>query len=314
MAEAAQAFLEALGGDQRAVASFPFGGDERYRWQYTPGPRKGLRLKDMTPAQRTAALRLFDAGLSVRGADQARQIIALEASLRETEMIEGPSGEDRDPELYYFSVFGAPDSGEPWGWRANGHHLGLNFTVVGGELTSPTPLFFGANPAEVRHGAAKGQRTLAAEEDLARALLGSLETGQKGVAVVDATAPADILTRNYRTADPAAIPQGINYGALSGEQRERLVVLVRHYLERSANELAANGWTRIERASLEAISFAWAGPEARGQPHYYAVRGPTFLIEYDNTQNNANHIHSVWRDFTNDWDEDALARHYAADH
>jgi len=315
MAEAANTFLESLGSDQRACASFAFAGDERYQWAYTPGPRNGLLLKAMTAAQRSAALRLFDAGLSARGAVSAQQIIALESILHETERIEQIlSGEDRDPELYYFSVFGTPGGSEPWGWRANGHHLALNFAVVGGELVSPTPLFFGANPAEVHHGSARGLRILAAEEDLARTLLGSLEARQKTLAVVDAVAPDDILTKNYRMADPTAVPHGIAYARLSGEQRGHLVDLVRHYIERTADEVSAQAWARIERAGLDELTFAWAGSEERGQAHYYAVKGPTFLIEYDNTQNHANHIHSVWRDLTHDWDEDVLADHYAHAH
>jgi len=315
MAEAATTWLESLGSDQRARANFPFQGDERYQWAYTPGPRNGLQLKAMTAAQRSAALRLFDAGLSVRGSATAQQIIALEAILRETERIEEiVSGEDRDPELYYFTVFGTPGGSAPWGWRASGHHLALNFAVVGGELVSPTPLFFGANPAEVHHGPARGLRTLAAEEDLARALLGSLDVEQKTLAVVDPVAPADILTKNYRMADPTAIPHGIAYATLSGEQRGHLVSLVRHSIERAADELSAHAWARIERAGLDELTFAWAGSEERGQAHYYAVKGATFLIEYDNTQNYANHIHTVWRDFTHDWDEDILAEHYAHAH
>jgi hypothetical protein len=315
MAEAAATFLDSLGSDQRTHASLPFSGDERYQWAYTPGPRNGLLLKAMTAAQRSAALRLFDAGLSLRGAATAQQIIDHESILRETERIEQIlSGEDRDPELYYFSVFGTPGGAEPWGWRANGHHLALNFTVVGGELISPTPLFFGANPAEVHHGPACGMRILAAEEDLARVLLGSLEAGQKSLAIVDPVAPADILTKNYRKADSIAVPHGIAYAGLSGEQRGYLVSVVRHYIERTAGELSAQAWARIERAGLDELTFAWAGSEERGQAHYYAVKGPTFLIEYDNTQNNANHIHSVWRDFTHDWDADVLADHYAHAH
>jgi hypothetical protein len=315
MAAAASAFLDSLASDQRACANLAFNGDERYQWAYTPGPRNGLPLQAMTPAQRSAALRLFDAGLSARGAASAQQIIALEDILRETERIERiESGEDRDPELYYFTIFGAPGGAAPWGWRAGGHHLALNFAVVGGKLVSPTPLFFGANPAEVRHGPERGLRILAAEEDLARALLGSLAAEQKSLAVVDPVAPADILTKNYRMADPAAVPRGIAYAQLSGEQRGRLAGLVRHYAERAADELSAHAWARIEQAGLDGLTFAWAGPEQRGHGHYYAVKGPTFLIEYDNTQNNANHIHSVWRDFTHDWDDDVLAAHYSHAH
>lgn len=315
MAEAATAWLDSLGSQQRAQASFPFNGDERYQWSYTPGPRKGLPLQAMTAAQRNAALRLFEAGLSARGAASAQQIIAHEAILRETERIEQrPSVDDRDPELYYFSVFGVPGGSEPWGWRANGHHLALHFAVVGDALVSPAPLFFGANPAEVHHGPERGTRILAAEEDLARALLGSLEPAQTLLAIVDPVAPDDILTKNYRMADPTAVPHGIAYAGLSGPQRGHLVSLVRHYIERTAHELSAHAWARIERAGLDALTFAWAGSAERGQGHYYAINGPTFLIEYDNTQNQANHIHSVWRDLTHDWGEDLLAAHYAHAH
>ena len=314
MAAAATTFVATLSRAQRAVACFPFAGDARYQWQYTPGPRQGLRLKDMAPAQRRAALALFDAALSLRGARKAREIIALEVILGEIERGTSEEGEDRDPELYYFSVFGDPGGAAPWAWRANGHHLLLAFTVMGGDIIAPTPLFFGANPAEVRRGPAAGQRTLAEEEDLARSLLAALDPNRKTVAVVDASAPRDILTRNYRLADPAAVPRGITFAALGGEQRERLVALLRHYTGRVAGELDDNAWRRIEEAGLDAITFAWAGAEDRDQPHYYAVTGPTFLIEYDNTQNDANHIHTVWRDWTHDWGLDLLADHYRAEH
>jgi hypothetical protein len=315
MAEVAQRWLDTLQGDQRSDACFPFSGDERYQWSYTPGPRGGLSLKLMTPTQRTAALRLLDAGLSARGAATAQQIIAHEAILRETERIEKfMSGEDRDSELFYVALFGTPGSPEPWGWRIGGHHLALSFSVIEGELVSQTPLFFGANPAEVHHGPETGLRILAAEEDLARTLLGSLDQDQKPIAIVDPVAPRDILTKNYRMADPNAIPQGIGYATLAGEQRGHLVNVIRQYVERTADELSGHAWARIEKAGLDGISFAWAGPEERGQGHYYAIKGPTFLIEYDNTQNNANHIHSVLRDLTNDWGEDVLAEHYAHGH
>lgn len=315
MAEAAITLLEALDGDQQQLAGLPFAGDERYQWAYTPGPRNGLPLQAMTSIQRRAALHLMAVGLSARGAATAQQIIDHETILHETERIEQRLGNDiRDPELYYFTVFGTPGGTEPWGWRANGHHLALNFVVVGGELVSPTPLFFGANPAEVHHGESRGLRILAAEEDLARIFLGSLEAEQKNQAIVDPVAPNDILTRNYRVVDASSVPQGIAYSTLSGEQRGHLVKLIRHYTDRTTDEVSSHAWARIERAGLDALNFAWAGPEQRGQGHYYAIKGPTFLIEYDNTQNNANHIHSVWRDFTQDWNEDLLANHYAQHH
>lgn len=315
MTDAAATFLGRLSRAQRAVACFPFAGDERFLWQYTPGPRGGLRLKEMTHEQRSAAMALFDAGLSLRGARQARQIVALESILDEIERITGElSGEDRDPELYYFSIFGEPGHATRWGWRANGHHLALHFTLIDGDVISSTPLFFGANPGEVRHGPALGLRTLADEEDLARALLARLEPAQKTIAVVAEQTFGDILTRNNRMVDPAVAPHGIAYAALSGEQRAGLVALVRHYTDRVADELSGNAWRHIESAGLDPISFAWAGGETRGQAHYYVVKGPTFVIEYDNTQGNGNHIHSVWRDLTNDWGLDVLAQHYATEH
>lgn len=315
MAEAAGRFLEALTGEQRAVVQFPFSGDERYVWNYTPVDRNGLRLKDMTAGQRSAALALLASGLSARGAQQAQQIIALEPILKEAEELAGVTNSwRRDPDLYSFSVFGEPGGKAPWGWRVGGHHLGIPFTIVNGDLVAPTPLFFGSNPAEVRHGPSTGLRVLAAEEDLARALLGSLEPAQRAVAVVDPIAPGDILTKNYRSLDLNLPPSGIRYAALSGEQREQLVRLIRHYIDRAADDLATNSWQRLAQAGLDGVTFAWAGPLERGQGHYYAVKGPTFLIEYDNTQNDANHIHSVWRDAASDWGEDLLAAHYAAAH
>jgi hypothetical protein len=315
MAEAAESFLDSLSSGQREVATFPFEGDERYKWHYTPIDRNGLRLINMTSPQQQAALGLFDAGLSARGAMQARQIIDLEPILRETERVEHRiSRWVRDPELYWFSVFGDPGGRAPWAWRAGGHHLGLHFTVVDRELVAPAPLFFGANPAEVRHGRQTGQRTLPEEEDMARALLKSLSGEDKQTAVVNSVAPADIVTEAHRTADPTGVPVGLAYNAMSAEHRERLVGLIRHYIERAVDEVAGNEWARIEQAGLEPITFAWAGGEEPGQGHYYAIKGPTFVIEYDNTQNGANHIHAVWRDFTNDWGEDLLAAHYAHAH
>ena len=315
MAEAALRFRDALSDEQLAAATFPFAGDERYQWHYTPVERNGLKLQDMAPPQRDLAFALVASALSHRGQREVEQIIALEPILRETERIEGHVTHwIRDSGRYSFSIFGEPGGREPWAWRAGGHHLGLHFTVVDGEWVAPTPLFFGANPAEVRHGPSAGLRTLGQEEDLARALLGSLDTGQKAVAIVDPVAPDDILTRNYRRAEPGAAPSGLAFAALTGEQRGQLIELIRHYAARTGDELAANSWSGIERAGLDGVAFAWAGPEARGHGNYYAVKGPTFLIEYDNTQNGANHIHSVWRDFTGDWGEDLLASHYAADH
>lgn len=185
-----------------------------------------------------------------------------------------------------------------------------------GDLISPLPLFFGANPSEVKYGPEKGTRTLPEEEDLARELVQSLDAEQRRVAIVDPVAPADLLTVNYRAIGPEMTPVGLELARLSGGQRELLVRLIRHYVERAAEDLAPIEWRRIEQAGLERVTFAWAGPteKAPGNGHYYAVKGPTFLVEYDNTQQDANHIHSVWRDLTHDWGEDLLGEHLSAHH
>lgn len=315
MADAARRWLDSLDSSQCPQACFRFDSDERYVWDYRPVPRQGLALKDMDAAQGQGALALLDAGLSLRGAMRVRAIMALEPILGEIERAAGAGNTlRRDPTLYWFAVFGQPGGAEPWAWRVGGHHVAVHITVVDRDFVAVTPLFFGANPATVPHGPHAGLRTLAAEEDLARELLARLDAAQKAIAVVDPVAPADILTQNYRSADPNAVPVGLACAKLDSEQRDALVRLVRHYVERAAPEVAAVEWRKIEAAGLEAVTFAWAGPEARGQGHYYAVRGPRFLIEYDNTQNDANHIHSVWRDFSHDWGADLLAAHYAASH
>lgn len=311
MTAAARDFLASLDASQRAEAMFPFAGDERFVWHYTPVPRNGLSLNAMQPDQRTAALDLVATGLSPRGWRQAQQIMALETILDEWERMQGlPLRWRRDPEEYHLSVFGQPGD-DRWAWRVCGHHLLTHITVAAQAHLACVPLFFGANPAEVRHGPDKGLRILSAEEDLARGLLEQLTPDQRRVAIVDPQAPDDILTKNYRAIQPGMAPQGLALGDMAQASREQLVRLIRHYVERSAGEMAANAWRDIERAGLDPVTFAWAGPQEPGHGHYYAVVGSTFLIEYDNTQDGANHVHSVWRDFTNDFGGDVLAEHYA---
>jgi hypothetical protein len=132
--------------------------------------------------------------------------------------------------------------------------------------------------------------------------------------VVSQTAYPDILTDMYRVANMFAPPRGLALAEMSCDQRDQLVRLIRHYVERTNNELSGPYWGKLERDGLETITFAWAGGEEPGQGHYYAIKGQRFLIEYDNTQNGANHIHSVLRDISGDWGEDLLAQHYAEAH
>ncbi len=243
----AKDFLAALDAGQHDRATFPFSGDERYEWHYTPVARNGLRLKDMNQAQRDAAHRLLATALSVRSAREAEAIMALEITLNEWEHMQNERLHwVRDPDLYYFSVFGTPGHGDPWGWRAGGHHIGVQATIIDGIYVAVLPLFLGSNPAEIRHGDHKGTRILAAEENLARALLGDLDGRQQEKAIVDPVAPDDILTKNYRVADPGNLRSGgIDFASLRDGQREHFVTLIRHYVDRVATTVANNEWTKI---------------------------------------------------------------------
>ena len=304
MTAAARAWLDSLTPDQRKVAQFPFDAEERFVWYYTPVPRKGLTLKAMTEPQRALAMALLRSGLSEKGYSKAETIRSLEDVLVEM----GGNPVQRDRELYYFTVFGEPGSKATWGWRYEGHHLSQNWTVINGVAVATTPQFFGANPAEVRQGAKTGLRALGVEEDLGFELLRSLDATQRQAAIIDPKAPNDILTTNTRE---AAIQEdrGLSYAQMTSAQQAALVKLIGEHAGAQSDPVAQDRVSRAKGA-LSAVKFAWMGGIEKGQGHYYRVQGPSFLIEFDNTQNDANHIHQVWRDFKGDWGRDLLAEHY----
>jgi hypothetical protein len=315
MARAVGEWLATLEPGQRARATFPFEADERFTWAFTPGQREGLALRDMRPGQREAAMRIVAAALSERGAREVADVIALETILGAIERDQGRgSWLRRDPELYWFAVFGDPATGGPWSWRIGGHHVAVHTTVADGIVVGSTPSFLGANPAVVPGGPKAGTRTLTGEETLARDLLGSLSPDARAVAVVDPVAPPEILTSNSARADARSIPRGLRHADMEPRSQAAFERLIRHYLGRAADDVAAADWERAVVDGLSDTTFAWAGPAEPGRGHYYAVHGPRLLIEYDNTQNGANHIHAVWRDLVNDWGEDLLARHYRSSH
>lgn len=308
MAAAANKFLDGLTPEQRAAATFDLKNEERTNWHFIPKVRKGLTLQKMNQEQRTLAHALLRSGLSAHGYQKATNIISLESILKE---LEGPRGAMvRDGELYYFTIFGKPEATGTWGWRVEGHHLSANFTVVKGELFSGTPSFMGTNPAEVRKGPRQGLRILAEDEDLGRALVKALSDEQRQTAIFDKTAPKDVITGNRSKVMPLETA-GISAAKLRKEQTAQLKDLVKAYVNRLRGELAEADLAKIDKAGWEKVYFAWAGGIEKGDPHYYRVQGPTFLIEYDNTQNDANHVHAVWRDFNNDFGEDLLRKHYA---
>jgi hypothetical protein len=319
MADAATRLVSSLTLEQRQQASFAFDADERQHWHFIPTemfPRKGLLVRSMTEPQRKIAHDLLKAGLSQRGYLTATSIMDLETVLKALEAAERaaapqpPRGAvlERDPEKYFFSIFGTPSTKDTWGWRVEGHHVSLHFTVVNGTLVASSPSFFGSNPAEVRAGPKKGLRILGAEEDAARALLQALDGAQRAKAIIDTTAPGDMVTMANVNISPLS-PSGLGADAMTAAQRDLLMKLLDVYIGKMAADIAEDRLARVRKAGVEKIAFAWAGETERGKKHYYRVQGPTFLVEYDNTQNDGNHIHSVWRDFNGDFGRDLLREH-----
>src|ERR1700694_1134361 len=306
MRDAARKFLATLDPAQKSKAMLPFNAEERFRWFYTPVSRKGVPLKELNASQQQAALALLRSGLSEKGYTKAQMIRKLEEVLRELEQSRRPT---RDPDLYFFTFFGEPTANGAWGWRYEGHHCSQNWTIVNDKLIGSSRQFFVANPAEVRDGPLKGTRVLSAEEDLGRSLVKSLSTAHRVEAVLSTSAPDDIVTTNQRQ---AAIQEdkGVAYSNLSQDQQGTLLALIEEYLSAQPQAQARQRLDKIRQVGFDQIKFAWMGGLEKGEGHYYRVQGSTFLIEYDNTQNNANHIHCVWRDFNGDWGEDLLAEHY----
>ena len=306
----ARPFLSTLDASERASASFPFDDPERRNWAYVPRARAGISLKAMDAAQRAAAFGLLRTGLSDRGTGLARGIIELEGTLGELEGGVSRLLLRRDPELYYLSLFVGPHGTQPWGWRFEGHHLSVNVTELGPHGQIVAPLFMGANPARVPSGPREGHRLLAAEEDLAFELLQMLDPRQRARATIAAQTFGDIVTRSDPTVSPMALA-GLPALEMTPAQQEQLRRLLESYAGRMADSSASGQLRRIEDAGFERLHFAWAGAHQPSKPHYYRIHGPTVLVEYDNTQSGANHIHTVWRDLENDFGGDLLRRHYA---
>jgi hypothetical protein len=310
---AASFFLQSLSTAQKQKAQFKFDEEERYNWHYIPRERKGIALKELNATQYKAAMDLLRTALSDTAYKKTTAVIKLETVLREAE---GRPDNDtyRDPGNYYFSVFGNPSSDKIWGWRLEGHHISFNFCSEDNQLVSATPGFIGSNPAVVLSGPEKGLEILKDETELGFNLLHSFDTNQKGKAVINKRAPGDIITASNRKA-MIENPQGILYSELNNDQQKLLIQLLSLYIHRYTRLFAEQMMKEIEEAGLNNLRFAWAGDEQHGigHPHYYRIQGPTTIIEYDNTQNNANHIHTVVRDLKNDFGGDQLLEHYKND-
>lgn len=310
MAKAASTFLAALTPHQRQAVRLPSEDPVRYQWSYLPGDRPGLPLGELSSEQRGLLDDLVRAG---SGADQlALGAIGVERARRTLALGAAP-----DSDKYWVRIGGEPGAG-PWSWRINGHHVAEHVEVRDDRYTI-TPHFIGAEPARLPSEAAglpSDYRLLAPEEDLARSLLAALDPERRAVAVPGDVAPDDIFTRFDPVADPAVLPDGIPRGELDDVQREIFDRLLRRYLGRAPADYAAACWEEAREAGLNTMEFTWLGPlePGPGNGHYYCLRGPTLLIEYDNTQDDANHAHSVWRHLTDDWGGDLLREHYEDRH
>lgn len=321
LAKSASAFLASLDAAQKEKATFAFDGDERTHWIFVPSVRKGLPLKEMSPGQRHFAQALLSVALSQRGHMKAETIMASEHLLFLIE--EGKGANKRDAENYFVSVFGKPDAKGTWGWRWEGHHLSLNFTVVDGELVSSTPSFMGTNPAQVKsdtnvvgakHPDLVGFELLDQEDALGRELAKSLNAEQRKAAFLEGAVPKDVLTGNSRKADGIIKHKGVAVSALNPEQKKILGSIIREYVGRARSDFATQEYMAISKIPEDQIFFAWAGGLEPGQGHYYSITGPAFIFELDNTQNNANHVHATWRDLKKDFGYDPLAQHLKEAH
>ena len=313
MSQATNKFLQSLSSEQRSITQFKFDDDERYNWHFIPKSRKGIALKELSGAQRNAVMTMLHAAISDTAFQKTTSIMQLENVLRVVEA--RPANDDyRDPDNYHVSVFGNPS--EPiWGWRFEGHHVSFNFSSKENRLVSATPNFLGANPAIVLSGPEKGKEVLKDETELGFALFSSLDQKQKQNALINVTAPADIITGADRKAILTDM-HGVSYNELTDDQKKIFMRLLSLYIHRYTRLFATDMMKDIESAGLNNLLFAWAGDQqiGLGHPHYYRIKGPTIIIEYDNTQNNANHVHTVVRDLKDDFGGDELLEHYRQSH
>ncbi|MEO8109363.1 MAG: DUF3500 domain-containing protein [Ginsengibacter sp.] len=314
--EKANSFLNTLSPELKAQALFSLTDSERTNMNYVPIERKGPSFHDFNEKQKQAAIDLLKASLSSQGYEKSQEIMALENVLfmMENNTTKKPEGKNyRDPLNYHLCIFGHPAPNDFWGWRFEGHHVSLNFTSANGKIVSSTPSFFGSNPGIVQIDEQKGKEVLKSETDLGFKLINSLTAGQQKVAIISDVAPGDIVTRNKRKVENIETG-GIQYCSLSAGQKKIFMDLLNVYVDNYELNFAKTFMGKIKKAGIDSLYFAWSGALKPGIGNYYRIYGPVLLIEYDNTQNHANHVHTVVRDLTNDYGEDILREHYEIDH
>lgn len=300
-------FLETLEDTQRSKVMFPMDYEAREQWHFVPTdsyPRDGLAFYEMNEEQKTALHRLLKSYLSKSGYEKTQRIIGLESVLAVLEN----NPERRDPEKYFVSFYGNPEEDEVWAWSFEGHHVSLHFTIVDGKIAM-TPRFFGANPARIPSGAREGERTLDVEEDLGFELINSMDPALKAKAIFSPHNFNDIFTLNDSKVDPLD-KVGVTLQEMNQDQQDLVWSIINEYLSAMPKDLARKRERNLMKEEADALYFGWAGATQLGEAHYYRIQGKTFLLEFDNSQNNANHIHTIWRDFDGDFGRDLLREHY----
>ncbi|MEM6884071.1 MAG: DUF3500 domain-containing protein [Verrucomicrobiota bacterium] len=305
LVKSAQEFLDILDDEQRNQVLLTFEGNQRFDWHYFPKDRKGLAWKEMNESQQKLSWAFLKTALSPAGYQKVQGVVAAERVLWEN------SGhrDSRDPDRYYLTIFGEPSTTQTWGASLEGHHLSINLTVIKGKEVFVTPSFLGSNPDQLQDG----QRPLAGEFDQAHQLLGMLNEEQLAQAIIAKRAIREIVTGSDRKVD-ALKPEGLAASDMGKEQVEQLMRVVQEYVGRYREEFAQDDLAKMEAAGISNIRFLWAGGSEAGEPVYYRIQGPTFIMEYANTQGGANHSHTVWRDFENDFGYDALKAHIESEH
>jgi hypothetical protein len=312
LAASATGFLSTLTTALRERAHYDFDDKERFNWHYIPRRRNGVSFRELNDAQKASAFVLLKSSLSDQGYKKALAIIELEKVLGLVEG-RGENNSYRDYLNYYITIFGKPSNDNLWGWRIEGHHLSINFSSLKGELISATPNFWGSNPATIPSGQEKGKQVLKLESELGFSLVNSLNAEQLKIAVISTTAPSEIMTGNDRQATLQSA-QGISYKEMNSSQQKAFLLLLDVYVKNYVFGFSTKLMDKIKKAGIDKLSFAWAGSLTPGGGYYYRMQNPAVLIELDNTQNNANHVHSVVRDLADDFARDILKEHYNKAH
>jgi hypothetical protein len=307
MNEAATVFLASLDGAQRKAASFEFKNKERENWHFVPMDRKGVRFDALKPHQQHLAFGLLGTGLTQKGLMTATQIMTLEEILRSR----GGDPKVRNTEKYNIAIFGSPSPTKPWGWRFEGHHLSLNFSLLDDKVIG-LPAFYGTNPAELKKGPLKGMRPLGEIEDAGRQLAKDLIKADMSP-VFSEKAPKEILTAQDSTAKAQQI-MGTTSDKMNGEQVKQILAIVSQVASMQRGEITNESLRKINTMQRKKLHFAWGGSLERTGPHYFRIQGVDFIVEYANTQNDANHAHLVWRDLKDDFARDSLKKHYLENH